>query len=406
MRTRTWCVVVALLSCSVPAAGQTVLSEQDALARLSADSPRVRAIQAGVGLARAEALGAGRWPNPRVTFNRESVSGLAESMVMVTQALPVTGRRAFEVSAATAMVAATQSRADEDVRRARAELRTAYAQLVSAQVRESELARARDRVRELADVLARREAAGDAAGYDRLRAEREVMDLDGEWAAARAEQAHASATLAGFFGPGGDGADIVAVTAVPTRAAIPAVDELVARAEMVRGEPAALQHEIRAAGFAERAASRRLVPEPEVVAGTKSSNLGTGDVGSVLAVHASIPIFDRARPERALARAQLAQAETRAELFRVQVRSEIVAWRAVVLERRAAADRYRAAATDSTAGLERIAQVAYDAGEKGILELLDAYRTGSSARVRLAELDGATRLAEIELEFVSGWEIR
>ena len=34
MRTRTWCVVVSLLSCSVPTAGQTVLSEQDALARL------------------------------------------------------------------------------------------------------------------------------------------------------------------------------------------------------------------------------------------------------------------------------------------------------------------------------------------------------------------------------------
>jgi outer membrane protein TolC len=50
--------------------------------------------------------------------------------------------------------------------------------------------------------------------------------------------------------------------------------------------------------------------------------------------------------------------------------------------------------------------VSYDAGERGILELLDAYRSGASARVRSAALDAAVRQAEIELEFVSGWEIQ
>ena len=49
--------------------------------------------------------------------------------------------------------------------------------------------------------------------------------------------------------------------------------------------------------------------------------------------------------------------------------------------------------------------MSYEAGERGILELLDAYRTASSARVRQAMLDAAVREAEIELEFVSGWEI-
>jgi outer membrane protein TolC len=56
--------------------------------------------------------------------------------------------------------------------------------------------------------------------------------------------------------------------------------------------------------------------------------------------------------------------------------------------------------------IERIAQVSYDAGERGILELLDAYRSGSSARVRQAALDLAVRQAEIELEFTSGVEIQ
>jgi len=54
MFTRTWCVA-ALLIVSVPAASQTVLSEADLLARLTADSPRARAI-----LATADVDGDGR----------------------------------------------------------------------------------------------------------------------------------------------------------------------------------------------------------------------------------------------------------------------------------------------------------------------------------------------------------
>ena len=56
--------------------------------------------------------------------------------------------------------------------------------------------------------------------------------------------------------------------------------------------------------------------------------------------------------------------------------------------------------------IERIAQVSYDAGERGILELLDAYRLGTSARARQAALDLAVRRAEIELSFATGWEVQ
>ena len=407
MRTRSWRVAVALLSFSVPAAGQTVISEADALARLSTDSPRVRAIRASVELARAEVIAAGRWPNPRVTYNRESVSGVTEHMVTVAQALPISGRRDLEVSAASALADARARRADEEIRRVRADLRSAYADLVSAQTRESALATSRDRLRELAEVLAKRESAGDAAGYDRLRADREVMDVEGEWSQARTDRARAQAALAAFFVESGDAMSLVAVAPdVSTRPGLPTLEELITRAESVRGEPAALRQEIESARLAERAASRRLVPDPEIVAGTKSSNFAGGDVGGVFSVHASLPLFDRAQPEHAVAEARMLQAEASAAAFQTVLRSQIVALRAVVLERRGAADRYRASATQGSDVLERIARVSYDAGERGILELLDAYRSGASARVRSAALDAAVRQAEIELEFVSGWEIQ
>ncbi len=407
MRAQVLCAAVLAAGLLPSKAGAQLLplTESEVLARLSPDSPRVRAIRAAIEVVRADVLSAARWPNPRVTFDRESVAGISENMTMVSQALPINGYRRLQVQAAGALVDAISSRVDDQLRRARADLRLAFTDLVAAQVRERELARARDRLRELADVLAKREAAGDAAGFDRLRAEREVLDLEADRAVAATERARAQGAVAGFFADRTDAARIVAVEASAARPALPRVEALVEQAESIRGELIAFRKEIDAANFSERAAERRRIPDPEIVAGTKSSTLGGGDVGSVVTIHAVVPLFDRARPERALARAKAAQAEARAAAFRVTLRSEITALRAAVLERREAADRYRSAAVAGADQIERIAQVSYDAGERGILELLDAYRTGASARVRQAALDAATRQAEIELEFLSGWEL-
>jgi outer membrane protein, heavy metal efflux system len=407
MRTRTWCVAAALACLPRLAAAQTVLSEADALARLSADSPRVRAIRSTVEVTRAESVAAAaRWPNPRFTFNRESVAGVTENMFLVTQPLPVTGRRGLELDASAALVAASQQRADDEIRHVRAALRRAYADLVAAQQRETETTASRDRLRALAEVLARRESAGDAAGYDRLRAVREVIELEADLTTARVDRARAQGLLAGFFAPSTDPAALVVAVAPAPRATLPPVEEFVASAERTLPELAALKHEVEASEFAIRAAGRRPIPEPEIVAGTKSSNVGGGDVGGVFSVHVAVPLFDRAKPETTLAQARRAQSEARLAAVQSSLRAEVAALRAIVVERRQAADSYRASTATSANQLERIAQVSYDAGERGILELVDAYRNSGASRLRLVALDAAARQAEIELELVSGWEIR
>ena len=396
--------VVLAPACAV---GQSIaLTEEDALTRLSPTSPRVRAIRASIDLARADVLAAGRWPNPRITFDRESAAGVTEDMTMVAQVLPITGRRGLDILAASALVDASSSRIDEAVRRARADLRLAFGQLVAAQVREREFAAARTRLQGLVDVLAKREAAGDTAGFDHLRANREVLDLEADRATAATDRARAQAAIAAFFSDATEPARIVAVDRDIAPASLPTPEALVEHAESSRGELLALRKEVDAARLAGRAAERRRVPEPEIVAGTKSSSAAGGDLGSVITVHASIPLFDRSRSEKALAAARAAQVEARADAFRLELRSQIAALHAAVLERRETAARYRAAAVNSAGEIERIAQVSYDAGERGILELLDAYRTGASARIRQATLDAAVRQTEIELEFVSGWEIK
>jgi outer membrane protein, heavy metal efflux system len=407
MRTAVLCAWLAGVFIPAAARAQSLsLTEADALARLSADSPRARAIRSEIDVARAEVQVVGRWPNPRLTFDRESVAGVTENMTMVSQPLPITGRRGLEVRAASALVEASATRADDALRRARADLRLAFAQLAAAQVRERELTASRDRLGELAEMLAKREAAGDAAGFDRLRAEREVLDIDADRSMAAIDRARAQAILAGFFGVPVDPKGIVAIDRGLLRSSLPSVDALVTSAESKRGELVALRKEIDAARFGLEAADRRRIPEPEIVAGTKSSNAAGGDIGSVFAVHASLPIFDRGNPERAMATARQSQARARIDAFLVAVRAEITGLRAAVTERRDLAERYRATAVNNASDIERIARVSYDAGERGILELLDAYRIGSSARIRQAALDLAVREVELELEYVSGVEVQ
>ena len=405
MRTAVLCAV--LTATLLPATGGAqplTLTEADALARLTADSPHVRAIRAPIEIAGVDVLAASRWPNPLVTFDRESVAGATEYITMIAQPLPITGRRGLEKEAATALVGASSSRADDEMRRLRANVRLAFAGLVAAQIREQELTAARDRLRMLADVLAKREAAGDAAGFDRLRAEREVLDVETDLAQASTERAQAQALLASFLTDVTDPTRLVAIGGLPAPLTLPPLEALIAQAESSRGELLAFAREVEAAKFTERAAGRRLVPEPEIAAGTKSSSAGSGDIGSVVMVSAAIPLFDHARPERALAVARAAQAEARAAAFRIVLRGQIAALRAAVVERRAAAERFRSEAVNAADQIERIAQVSYEAGERGILELLDAYRIGSTARTRQAALDAAVRQAEIELAFASGWE--
>jgi cobalt-zinc-cadmium efflux system outer membrane protein len=407
MRTYFVCVAAftAVLLPGSARAQAGALTEREALAQLGTESPRVQAARAAIDIARADVLAAARWPNPRATFNREAVAGVAEDMVMVAQVLPVTGRRRFEVSAATSRVEATSLRADDAVRRLRADLRLTFTDVWTAQERERELSRSRDRFNDLARILAKREDAGDAAGFDRLRAEREVLDVDATRALAAGDRAQAQATLASFLVGSRDSGAIEAVRPSPPAAMIPALDELMARAEAARGDLVAFAREVDAAVFAEQAARRRNIPEPEVVAGTKTSNAAGGDVGSIVSVHVAVPLFDRSRPERAAAEARGRQARAESESLRQRIRAQIAGWRAALLERRQIAERHRAALGTGTDQIERIAQVSYEAGERGILELLDAYRTASAARLRQIELDAAVREAEIELEFASGWEI-
>ena len=369
------------------------------------DSPRARAIRAAVDVARADALTVGRWPNPRLTLDRESVAGVSETLMTVLQPLPITGRRS---SNARRPRAAWKARRGVPTRRC-----AARGPICGSRTRPwwrhrcvSGSSTGRATSSSSSRGSSSGEAAGDAAGFDRLRAEREVIDVEADLALAAADRAQAQARLAAFLPP----APIRRRSSPRSRR--PRARPASARGAdgaggTSRGELLALQKDTEAASLSIRAADRRRFPEPEVHGrhqvverGRRRHRQRHRRAGHAAAL----------RPRRARARARAGA--RRPGRRRSSMRS---AWRCAptsvpracaAVERRRAAERYRAAASTNAGEVERIAQVSYDAGERGILELLDAY---PHVGVRATAAGGARRRgshgAEIELEFVSGWEI-
>ena len=348
MRIAVFCA--ALTAAMLPASARAqspALTEAEALARLSADSPRVRAIRAGIDVARADVLAAGRWPNPRVMLDREAVAGITEYLTewgrpcrsAVTAGCRFARRRRSSMPrpagrttrfAGCAPICGWRSRSSWPRRLASA----------SWQPRATVC-----KVSPMSSPSARRQATPpDSIGF----APNARCWISTPTAPPRRRNARARRpTLAGLLLRSGRSVGAGRRATRPAcRPPLPPVDALVERAESTRGELLALRKEIDAAQFAERAADRRRIPEPELVAGTKSSSSAAAISAASFGVQATIAAVRPRPPERALAQARASRPRRGRRPFVSALRGEIAALRAAVVERRETADRYRTAARE------------------------------------------------------------
>jgi len=143
-----------------------------------------------------------------------------------------------------------------------------------------------------------------------------------------------------------------------------------------------------------------------VVAGLKTASQGDDRHGSVFSLNFAVPLFDRAQPERARADAKIRLATAERDARLANISATIVGLRNSAQELRTTTDTYRRLSVPKSDQLRRIAQISYDAGERGILELLDAFQLASAARLRLIELEAASAMADIDLEWEATVEIR
>jgi cobalt-zinc-cadmium efflux system outer membrane protein len=409
-------VLVCLAACALAADTRVVfaqgvtavqrLTEADAIARMMASDPRIQAWRAGIDEARATQAERTLWPNPVVAYSRESVANVDETFVLGRQEFPVSGRLRHLHAAGRLAVESAQARTTFQIRHLQADLRRAFVSLLVVQEREATLRRSVGELRQLVELLRAREQAGEGSRYDRLRGQRALADLEVEQDAAAILRARAQADLASFLGPGMTPDSLIAIGALQQIPPLP-VEDLVQQALMSRGDYQSIDR-IAAQYEAERQAAAALrVPSPSIGYGVKRSRTDAGATrGSQLTLEVDVPLFNRGQSAVALAMAQAARASAERAFLRLQVETDVRAAHAVAGLEQARAIRYEQSLVETAEPLDTIARAAYQEGELGILELLDAHGQLREARLRVIDLNAAGRLAAIELDRATGLEIR
>ncbi|MGH9160208.1 MAG: TolC family protein [Vicinamibacteraceae bacterium] len=371
-------------------------TERDVVDLIVRDGPQARVIRAETEVVRREQRARLAYPNPNVTYSREG-AGFTD-FLQVEQSLPLFGARAALSRAGVAAAAVAEAARDAQLWTLRADAAEAVARLTSAQARlDATQAHTRE-VDRLIEILRTREREGEGSRFDRLRAEQELRDARRLATSAAVDLADRRATVTSML-PRDVALGRIVPGVVATEAPAP-LDGLLTRAVSTRPELRALQRAAERADLESEAARRARLPAPTLFGGLKrAGDEPDRDVGGVFGVGVSVPLFDTGRREAARWSAERARAEAERASIEHEIRSEIIRARETLELRQAAVSEDTEAAGDE---LTAIAEVAYREGEVGILELLDAVRTASRARIRSIELRLDARLAQIALERAVG----
>lgn len=405
-RAASLCFALALLSGWPIGAHAQVLTEADAVARALAASPRLRASRARPVQTAAEERARRALPNPTVTVQQEDAANTRDRFVLVEQELPVTGRRSLLARASVHAVGRAEAYARGDAHAIRRDARLAYTGLLAAEARERILREGLGALEGLTGRLRAREQSGEGSTFDRLRAEREHADFGADLRAATTSITEWRARLAAFIGDAGGGTGLSAGDD-PRR--VPPAPPLAAIIEVARTRRPALDAanaEIERLRFERLAAARLAWPQPVVSGGWKRTDESarSGD-GYAVAVGVAIPLFSRGVAEAAAVSSALAGAEATRDAVVRDIETEVRVAHARAVDGRARAAAYQDEALARSRDLVRIASLAYDDGEVGILELLDAHRTLLGAELRALDLHVEARLATIDLDYASAEEV-
>ena len=352
--------------------------------------PAIAAAEASVGAASGARRQAGVLANPELAWEREEAEATARQTTWsMSWRLPFDGR-GHRLEAADEAIAAAQSAADASRLETRRETQELFAAWYIASEREAVIKDHLDHASRLETWLRDRAQQGEAAGVEARRLTLEVEVLSRQLAAARAEAlAHraAAATWSELVTPG----------IRPGRPGLAPPPDSVE----VGGSPGleALAHRV-AESEARHELSKHVLEPPEISVGWTEIRDGTQSFdGPVFALAWPVPLFDRNRGNRAVAAAEADR--SRQELREASSRAAQRADAALA----SYSTLYRAASSGGTAASDGIVEpiwAAFEAGEMGLTDLLDALRTSAEVRLSRLETLADSLAAERELEAAIG----
>lgn len=406
MMLRSFCVAAALavafarpaLACpDLPATDAAALTLAQALARVAACHPDVRAARGALGGAVADVQVAGQAPNPQLTLGAGSVGRALGSGTLwnktfdhslrLDQLIERGGKPALRRGAAEAARSAAEADLAEARRRALSAVAHAHQDLWAAQGRRSQLTAAAQLSTESLRIIDQRVRAGDAPALDATRLRLDDARVQADLHQAEADVADLQQQLALLIGAASVAPQLQAVAVDLAAWPLPGSD-----AAELRPDVAAARARVAAAEQARDLAAAARTRDVSV--GLQfdrwpTSPANSSGTGNTVSLSVSVPLFVHHANDGELARAEADLAAARdalqrtlgvasSELARAQAQA-----RAAQQRRRLVVDQLEPAAEKVAAG----AELAYRRGASSALELLDARRSLRAVRVERVSAD-------------------
>jgi len=393
MRMRDASISIAILLCAMPfaARAQDVVDEDAAIERALAREGISARDDAERAASTAEIEIIGPRDNPSVELSREGAGGESEYQLGIVQPIDLNGRRGSLRDAARADGLATEAQIARRRQVLVAEVRQAYVQCAAASARIDVWQRYTDELAEAERVSTARAEAGDTAVYDVRRVRVERRAAEAQLARARGDVAADCAALASLTGITDPQVELEAIARL-TSAAQPSE-----RADLLADE-----RRIEAAQYRVRAADQARLPQLAVGVGVLRRDDGIDTAyGPVVSVGVTVPLWNSGSAAVRLEEARAAALESELLIARRRVEAEQNAAAARLAAAREAAVT-AAGAREDAGRLGTIAETAYQAGEIGVVELLDAYEAAREADLSVIALATDAALAAVEYDLAIG----
>ena len=361
---------------------------------------------------RAEAAGLARqanaFPNPTATVTHEPLSrdgqDYTETYVNVSQRFELPGERSARSTYADRVLRAAEALMRADSARLGFAVKRAFVEAAMAEDHLDVTERVAQVFREGARRAVVREAEGDISLFDLRRLVVERTRYENLLAEAQLAVSDMRRALALLILPEAESAEVAPEDPLGDSPPEPALDVLLEGAVARRQEIAAARAEVEAAQAGARLARAERVPDITAIGGSKRQS--DGFRGIYLGLSVPLSLFDRSAGTVEATEARVRAAEQRLALTSRQVENDLL--RAVESYRslRGRSQLLGESLLDEDPDLLQIAQVAYDAGEMDLVQLLDAAEALWDARTAEARLKADLWTAYYDLErAVGGFEI-
>ena len=377
---------------------------EEALALFNANNLELRLARAYAAETAGLAYQAAAYPNPTASASYEPLSSgdasYSESYFNLSQRIEWPTTRSARREAAGQIALAAVARLTADSARLAMSLKEAYVEALRAEHTAQVLDRVTAVFRAAEGNAQERLQEGDISQYDVRRIAVERARYESGRATAELEASAARRTLAALAAPESD--DLELAPADTLAGPPPTIDAsgILAAAIERRREVAAATASLDAARAEAAVTRRERIPDLTATGGYKRQSDGFS--GAFLGLSIPLPLWDRRGGQVQAADARVAAAEARLALTQRQVESDV---RRALETYRMFAERAELLSIDAAgdaADLLEIAQVAYEAGEMDLIELLDAANALREAQVLEAQVRADYWTSYFDLERAVG----